>query len=84
MKIHKLFTTVFINIHRVKPVLLAEAILLTSTLLMGVLPGDTGRACCLSYNLMICCSESVDRTRENYDIIEQVVKPAGKKAKKHA
>ena len=40
----KLFIVVFTTIHCVKPDWPAEPILLTSTLLMGTLPGDISKA----------------------------------------
>ena len=45
MKKNKLFVTVFAITHWVKPVWPAKQILLTATLLMGVLLGDPGQHC---------------------------------------
>ena len=44
VKKHKLFNAVFTTVHRVKPARPNERILLTSTLLMGALQSDAGKA----------------------------------------
>ena len=44
VKKHKLFITVFTTIHWVKSDWSVEPMLLTSTLLMGTLPGNIGKA----------------------------------------